>query len=317
MSKKKARSKLKYRHTAKGNRKYKDSVFIGYLSEKPERLLSLYKAITNDQDAKVEDIKINSIHSIFTHSTYNDISFVVGNKHIVLVEHQSTINYNMPLRMLNYLSQLYLNQIPRKTLIYEKELITLPAPQFYVFYNGEDPFPDYSQMKLSNALQNDNSHLELIVDVYNINYEHNKELMHKCQELSHYSYLVHRIRHHKANGKSFDDAILIAIKDCIKHNIMPDYLLKHQSEVSEIMKLTWTRKGEIEYECEKAEARGIAIGETRGEARGRALLTKVYSWLSDSNRDDDLKKSFVDVDFQNKLIDEYLMLHPTSLTASI
>ena len=321
MSKKKARSKLKYRHTAKGNRKYKDSVFIGYLSEKPERLLSLYKAITDDQEAKVEDIKINSIHSIFTHSTYNDISFVVGNKHIVLVEHQSTINYNMPLRMLNYLSQLYLNQLPRKTLIYEKELITLPAPQFYVFYNGEDPFPNYSQLKLSDALQKNNSCLELIVDVYNINYEHNKELMHKCQELSHYSYLVHRIRHHKANGKSLDDAILIAIKDCIKHKIMLDYLLKHQSEVLEIMKLTWTRKGEIEYECEKAEARGeargIAIGETRGEAHGKALLTKVYSWLSDSNRDDDLKKSFVDVDFQNKLIDEYLMLHPTSPTASI
>ena len=304
MSKKKAKNKLKYKHTARSNRKYKDSVFIGYLSEKPERLLSLYKSITNDQGAKVEDIKINSIHSIFTHSTYNDISFVVGNKHIVLVEHQSTINYNMPLRMLNYLSQLYLNQLPRKTLIYEKELIPLPAPQFYVFYNGEDPFPDYSQLKLSDALQNDDSHLELIVDVYNINYEHNKELMHKCQELSHYSYLVHRIRYHKSNGKSFDDAILIAIKDCIKHKIMLDYLLKHQSEVSEIMKLTWTRKGEIEYECEKA------------EARGRALLTKVYSWLSASNRDDDLKKSFVDIDFQNKLIDEYIKLHPTSPTTA-
>ena len=136
--------------------------------------------------------------------------------------------------------------------------------------------------------------------------------MHKCQELSHYSYLVHRIRHHKANGKSLDDAILIAIKDCIKHNIMLDYLLKHQSEVSEIMKLTWTRKGEIEYECEKAEARGMAIGETRG----KALLTKVYSWLSDSNRDDDLKKSFVDIDLQNKLIDEYIKLHPTSPTTA-
>lgn len=38
------------------------------------------------------------------------------------------------------------------------------------------------------------------------------------------------------------------------------------------MKLKWTRKGEIEYECEKAEA--------RGKAHGISLLTKVYSWLS-------------------------------------
>lgn len=38
------------------------------------------------------------------------------------------------------------------------------------------------------------------------------------------------------------------------------------------MKLKWTHKGEIEYECEKAEA--------RGKAHGISLLTKVYSWLS-------------------------------------
>ena len=41
------------------------------------------------------------------------------------------------------------------------------------------------------------------------------------------------------------------------------------------MKLKWTHKGEIEYECEKAEARGKAHG-------------------------------------YPKLIDEYLKLHPTS-----
>lgn len=133
--------------------------------------------------------------------------------------------------------------------------------------------------------------------------------MQKCQELSHYSYLVHRIRYHEANGKSLDDAIIIAIKDCIKHNIMPDYLQEHQSEVSEIMKLTWTYEGAIEYEREQAEARG----EARGEIRGRALLTKVYSWLSKSNRNDDWDRSIDDIDFQNKLIDEYIKLHPTAV----
>lgn len=306
------KNKIKYRHTAKGNRKYKDSVFISYMSEKPERLLSLYKALTDDHSARAEDIKINSIHSTFTQSTYNDISFVVGNKHIVLVEHQSTINYNMPLRMLNYLSQLYLNQLPRKKLIYEKELITLPNPQFYVFYNGEAPFPDYDRLKLSDALQNDNSHLELIVDVYNINYDHNKELMQKCQELNHYSYLIHRIRYHQKKGKSFDDAVLIAIKDCIKHNIMPDYLQEHQSEVSEIMKLTWTYEGAIEYAEARGEARGVAIG----EARGTNLITRMNSWLLKSNRSEELTRSFEDSTLQQKLLAEYQMTHPTATSIS-
>ena len=101
----------------------------------------------------------------------------------------------------------------------------------------------------------------------------------------------------------------------IQHKRSQIYVMKRQyvwRSLSEIMKLTQTRKGEIEYECEKAEARGMAIGETRG----KALLTKVYSWLSDSNRDDDLKKSFVDIDLQNKLIDEYIKLHPTSPTTA-
>lgn len=73
------------------------------------------------------------------------------------------------------------------------------------------------------------------------------------------------------------------------------------------MKLKWTRKGKTEYECEKAEA--------RGKAHGISLLTKVYSWLSKSNRTDDLNRSFEDEYFQNKLIDEYLRLHPTSPTS--
>lgn len=314
MSKRKPRPKnrIKYRHTAKSNRKYKDSVFISYLSEKPERLLSLYKALTDDHSARAEDIKINSIHSTFTQSTYNDISFVVGNKHIVLVEHQSTINYNMPLRMLNYLNQLYLNLIPRKRLMYQKNLIPLPSPQFYVFYNGTDDFPDYHQLRLSDALQSDESRLELIVDVYNINYDHNKELMEKCEEIRNYSYLVHRIRHHEKQGRSLDDSILIAIKDCYRNMIMVDYLSRYQSEVLELMKLMWSHKGEIEYEREQAEARGIVIG----EARGTNLITRMNSWLLKSNRSDELTRSFEDSTLQQKLLAEYQMTHPAATSIS-
>lgn len=307
MPKKKRNSKAN--KTRKGNRKYKDSVFIGYLTEKPERLLSLYRALSDDNTATVDDIRINSIHTTFTQGTYNDISFTVGNKYIILLEHQSTINYNMPLRMLDYVNNLFLNEIPKRDLIYKKELITLPMPQFYVFYNGEAPFPKQTQLKLSDAFASNDARLELLVDVFNINYDENADILNKCQELREYSYLVHRIRHHQKNGKSLYDAIIIAIKDCLKNNIMSDYLSYHKSEVSEIMKLTWSHKGEIEYEREQAETRGIAIGEANGKILGVNLITKMNAWLSKSNRSDELTRSFEDSALQQKLLAEYQKTH--------
>lgn len=37
----------------------------------------------------------------------NDLAFIIDNKFIILIEHQSTVNPNMPLRMLIYLAQQY------------------------------------------------------------------------------------------------------------------------------------------------------------------------------------------------------------------
>jgi hypothetical protein len=37
----------------------------------------------------------------------NDISFEIGGKLVVLIEHQSTINPNMPFRLLMYISRVY------------------------------------------------------------------------------------------------------------------------------------------------------------------------------------------------------------------
>ena len=54
---------------------------------------------------------------------------------IVLIEHQTTINPNMPLRFLSYLDELYRRIVSGQSAkIYGSELIKVPAPEFYVFY---------------------------------------------------------------------------------------------------------------------------------------------------------------------------------------
>ncbi|MCL1836461.1 MAG: Rpn family recombination-promoting nuclease/putative transposase [Treponema sp.] len=50
---------------------------------------------------------------------------------MVLIEHQSTINPNMPLRLLLYIAHLYEKIIGRKKL-YNTKLEKIPAPEFIV-----------------------------------------------------------------------------------------------------------------------------------------------------------------------------------------
>ena len=90
------------------NRKYKDSVFVDLFSEDEkakENFLSLYNALhgTNLQlSCPVENIRLDNVMYM---NIINDVSCLVDNKIIVLAEHQSTINENMPSQRLYLLVQ--------------------------------------------------------------------------------------------------------------------------------------------------------------------------------------------------------------------
>ena len=91
----------------------------------------------------------------------------------------------------------------------------------------------------------------MTVTVYNINYGHNKELEEKCHALMEYAYFISRINHHKITH-SLDDAIIIAMKDCLNRNYMSEYLSKHKSEVTDLMRIRYSRKDEIAYKAREA-----------------------------------------------------------------
>ena len=250
-NKSKKSNRIKHLHKPKANMKHKDTVFCHFFTEDLNRLLSLYQAITGDTTATIDDIKLSTIKPDLATDLYNDISFNIGNKQIILLEHQSTINNNMPLRMLLYLAKLYYNSIPADDLLYKESIIPLPAPEFYVFYNGEQDYPETKQLHLSDAWNNSSASIELTVTVYNINYGHNKELEEKCHALMEYAYFISRINYHKKTH-SLDDAIIIAMKDCLNRNYMSDYLSKHKSEVTDLMRIRYSRKDEIAYKAREA-----------------------------------------------------------------
>ena len=215
------------------NKKHKDRLFsqIFGSEENKEYALDLYNALAGTSYTNVDDLEYNTLDdSIFLHMK-NDVSFIFHSE-INLWEHQSTINENMPLRGLLYVSQLYNSYIETNGLdIYQKNRATIPAPKYIVFYNGIEKYPDKSILKLSDSFAKPSDCLEMIAEVYNVNKGHNKELLQTCEMLSNYAEFIFRIRQN-AKTMAIKDAIEAAIDSCIKDNIMASFLMKHRSEVS-------------------------------------------------------------------------------------
>ena len=198
----------------KTNRNHKDSVFTRLFSEK-SNLLELYGAISGKSYPESTKIEIVTLSDVLYMNQINDIAFVMEDRLIVLIEHQSSINNNMPLRMLQYLSAEYDMIVDRKNL-YKQKRIMIPAPEFIVLYNGDKKFPDYKELKLSDSynFKTPDLYLELVVRIYNINKGHNAEMAGKSSVLSGYEEFIAEI---KENLKSMElrEAIKLAVKICI------------------------------------------------------------------------------------------------------
>ena len=133
------------------NSKYKDSFFSWLLSD-PDTLRELYSAIKGVFLDPSIPIIINTLKDVLFMERINDISFEIAGKLVVLIEHQSTINPNMALRLLMYIARIY-EKIIDSEHIYSGKQILIPQPEFIVLYNGTDQYPDESVLRLSDSFK--------------------------------------------------------------------------------------------------------------------------------------------------------------------
>ena len=202
-------------------------------------------------------LKINTLEGTFFDRQKNDISCVVENNFLVLVEHQSTINENMPFRCLSYVAELMNNLIEDKDKLYHKALIRFPAPRFYVFYDGDAKEPLQREMRLSEAFDGDNCALELVVTSLNINYGLNQPLLEKCQYLRDYSTLVGKVKEGIRAGLTRREAINRAVKFCLDNGIMGNYLVENSMEVFNMLALQYDNEKAIRASYEDGRDDGI------------------------------------------------------------
>ena len=221
------------------NPQFRDSLFRNFFNE-PTRLLDLCNSLLDSNFSSVHDIEINTLDTSFFSGLKNDISCKIGNNFLILVEHQSSVNLNMPFRCLSYVAELLNNLVQQKKFLYKQGLITFPAPRFFVFYDGNDKSEPVSKiLKLSDAFNGDSSSLELIVHSFNINLNFQSPLIQKCHYLHEYSTLIFYVKLGLSQNLSRRNAIINAIQRCIDENIMKDYLLNKREEVFSMLDLQW------------------------------------------------------------------------------
>ena len=236
------------------NRNHKDSVFVDLFSNDiyaKENFISLYNALhKTNLDPKTTDVKPVMLENVLYMSYYNDISMLVDGKIIVLIEHQSTVNQNMPFRFLEYISRIY-EKITSEEDRFGKKLIKLPIPEFYVFYNGVENYPSESELKLSDAflipkekhnLKNNDFTLEITAKIININSEKDNPILHQCEPLKQYSDFIKEVRN--CMKENIKNPFTTAINRSIKNGVLSEYLKRKSTEVHNML------FGEYDYETD-------------------------------------------------------------------
>lgn len=239
-------------------RKYKDSVFtdlFGKCKQAKQNFLSLYNALSGN-NIKLNDSEI--IPVILKNTVYrgieNDVSMVFNGILVVLVEQQSTINENMPLRFLEYISEIYKKILPEENR-YLKKKIKIPKPECYVIYNGFENYPEEKTLKLSemfydNLNKKREINLEICVKVYNINKCKDSSKLFKCIPLYGYKKLVEYA--FEAKKEKIENPVDFAVSRCIKEGFLSEYLKFERKAVQNMFVGDYDYEMDIKVQREEA-----------------------------------------------------------------
>ena len=278
------------------NRIYKDRLYKMIFNDKSE-LLKLYNAINGTHYDDPAMLTITTLDNAIYMTMENDLSFIIDMR-LALYEQQSTVNPNLPLRFLMYITDIY-SAYTKDMNIYGSKKVQIPLPSFVIFYNGVKSQPDRTEFLLSELFHptTDQPALELKAVMLNINKGHNQELMNACHTLRDYSEYVARIRTYSAE-MPLTDAVEKAITECIHENILRDFLLKNRAE-AKAMSI-------YEYDEEKTLRMFREEGYEDGERNGKIQATIEICLEFNLSSDAIVQKLMTKFQFSENQAQEYL-----------
>ena len=271
----------------KVNRKYKDTLFSSLFyscDNAVENAKALYKALTGKDVQQVQKCRLEDV---FFGQFMNDVAYIMDGKFICFIEHQSTINPNMALRLLIYAARTY-ERFCSGDDIYKSTLIKLPTPEFYVLYNGKTQlYKDGIESKkrefvvprktlrLSNAFigKTDHPKLELEVEVININYgKIGDEKLKDCKILTDYAFVIDKVRRNNGDIKK-------ALDECIADGVLVDYIKQYGSEVINMLFTEYNAERALEIRGQEEYQKGRTEGFLQAliELVKKGLLTRTQA----------------------------------------
>jgi len=227
---------------------YKDSLFRSIFGN-AKSALALYNAVHGTSlDPRDTEVVMNTLSETLWTPRKNDLSFLINRSLVVVAEHQSTINENMPYRMLQYVCRLFENGLENKKAVYT------------------DSFERVAGF--------DGVTLELEIDVYNVNAGRNSSILEACAELKGYAFFVSRVGAHEkelgAQGAGSGGAertaertikaIRLAIQDCKNAGLLREFWENMSKEELNMLASEWDMETALEVSREEGFERGVGVG---------------------------------------------------------
>ena len=270
------------------NREIRSSVFADLFGDDEvdgkRNFLSLYNAIHGTslvyEETRIERKTIpQSVYKTFR----NDVSMLIDGRLIVFVEHQSTLNENMPLRFLEYFVHILYGMVPARAR-YRRSLVKIPSPEFYVFYNGSETSPSEDELRLSDAflVPQEEPFCELRVRFENISGKEGGSVKGKlpirenCGILREYCQFMELVFRKKAEMRDGDgrDCYEAAIREAVSRGILTDYLSRRGTEVMNMFIDEYDYATDIAVQREEAFEDGMEQGMETGLKQGISQATR-------------------------------------------
>ena len=283
---------------------YRDRLFSYIFGSEENKAwtLELYNAVNGSDYKDPSRIQINTIKEVLYMGMHNDVSFLITEE-MNLYEQQSTFCPNLPVRLLQYLGNLYEKYMVKNNLNkYGRRLIMLPVPKLVVFYNGRDEMEDETMLHLSDSFpEGSTADIEVTVRMLNINYGKNKKLLDACEPLKEYSWLMKRIRTYIDEGLETIDAINKAIRETPEDYVLKPFLVAHKTEVSGLLLTEYDEAKTMEL----FRLDGVEEGRKEGRKEGVDQMATLMKDLLEQGRIEDAQKAAVDEEARKLLFVEF------------
>ena len=256
--------------SAPTNRSFKDSVFRDLFGDKSRKAnaLSLYNALNGTHYDDPDALEVTTIEGALYVGYQNDVSFIIGDD-MVLWEHQSTKNPNMPLRGLFYFAELYARYATEHGLNrFSTKRLELPVPQYYVFYTGRAHVPDRQVLLLSDSFPKGKvGDVEVRATILRISESVNRDILDACQALAGYAHLLDLVWSNLSHMAP-ERAIREAINRCIDDGFLVEYLTARRSEVMGMLLDAYNEEEYYRFVQKEAVEEGIQQGIRQGIQQG-------------------------------------------------